>query len=93
MPRCFIGYLYYELDWGEGGPAESLPILAAWEPIGDAQAFRACFLDSYISMHLQHLRITRMLAPLSLCRALHRLAPCREASRDVNWSIGLVPNS
>jgi len=43
------GYLYYEPDWGVGDPEEhqSLPILAAWEPIKDAQAFRACFLYTY----------------------------------------------
>jgi hypothetical protein len=41
------GYLYHMPNYGEGSPYEYLPILSAWEPIGDAQAFRASFLDAY----------------------------------------------
>jgi hypothetical protein len=37
------GYFYNEPD-GEPEPA----ILGAWEPRGDGQAFRACFVDTYV---------------------------------------------
>ncbi len=40
------GYLYYEPDWGTGDD-DSLPILGAWEPIENTEAFRACFLDAH----------------------------------------------
>ena len=50
--RSFIigdrGYLYYEPVWGVGDDkGECLPIIAAWEPVKDAQAFRVCFLLAY----------------------------------------------
>jgi hypothetical protein len=42
------GYLYYEPVWGVGDDkGECLPIIAAWEPVKDAQAFRVCFLLAY----------------------------------------------
>jgi hypothetical protein len=41
------GYIYHEPDWGTGEDDDSLSILGAWEPIEDAQAFRACFLNAY----------------------------------------------
>jgi len=50
--RSFIigdrGYLYYEPVWGVGDDVgECLPIVAAWDPVKDAQAFRVCFLNAY----------------------------------------------
>jgi len=41
------GYLYYMPDMGSGSSSEDLPILSAWEPIEDDEAFRACFVDTY----------------------------------------------
>ena len=41
------GYLYYMPDLGSGDDRDDLPILSAWEPIEDDEAFRACFVDTY----------------------------------------------
>jgi hypothetical protein len=41
------GYLYHVPDYGSDSPYEDLPILSAWEPIEDVEAFRCCFLDIY----------------------------------------------
>ena len=41
------GYLYYMPDLGSGDDRDDLPILSAWEPIEDDEAFRACFVNTY----------------------------------------------
>lgn len=41
------GYIYNEPDWGTGDPDVVLPILAAWDPVGDSLAFRASFFYTY----------------------------------------------
>jgi hypothetical protein len=40
------GYLYHRPDSGVGDD-ESLRILASWEPTGNEEAFKTCFLETY----------------------------------------------